>query len=189
MIDAIIGAVGDIAGSVLGNQFNKREAKKQRDWQEDMSATAHQRQVADMRAAGLNPILSVTGGSGATTPGGATAHSQDLSSIGTRAANSARASKELKETLDNIKANTLAARNQATLNGVNAVKASHEVANLAEINQQSSMKTLLMQAQLPYQLEKAKLTEDSKEMLKYERFLEPLYKIFGTGNSARSLFE
>lgn len=51
------------------NAWSAEQAQKAMDYQTEMSNSAHQREVADLKAAGLNPVLSA-GGQGATTGSG-----------------------------------------------------------------------------------------------------------------------
>ena len=69
----VSGALG-IGSTLLGNNSAKHEAERNRDYQTQMSNTSIQRRMADLKAAGLNPLLAVeSASSGASTPSGAQA--------------------------------------------------------------------------------------------------------------------
>lgn len=72
ILGAVVSGGLSFLGSKKRNEQQVASAREQMEFQREMSNTAHQRQVVDLRAAGLNPILSARYG-GASTPGGAMA--------------------------------------------------------------------------------------------------------------------
>lgn len=85
---ALVGG-GIAAGQgLISSAFNAFQSSKQMDFQDRMSNTAHQREVNDLRKAGLNPILSARHGGASSPPGSAAnAATNDVA----QAVNSARA--------------------------------------------------------------------------------------------------
>lgn len=94
LLGSVVGAVGSIAGGLIGsqsqanaNQANAQLQQQNQAWMKEMSDTAVQRRVADMKKAGINPLLSVSGASaGASTPQSSPATMQktfDPTTIGT----------------------------------------------------------------------------------------------------------
>ena len=89
---------------------NREDAQLQRDFQERMASTSHQRQLRDLEAAGLNPMLALNGG--AAVPQGAMANTSapdapDYSGVVTSAMEGIQlgmAKKRLKQELKNMKA-------------------------------------------------------------------------------------
>lgn len=77
---ATLGAgVLDLGGSLATSALEVHETRQNRRFQRNMSNTAHQREVKDLIAAGLNPVLSAN--HGASTPGGDSANIPQLPSL------------------------------------------------------------------------------------------------------------
>lgn len=102
MWPAIIAAGSSLLGGLLSNSANEKQAQDQMDFQERMSSTAHQREVDDLKKAGLNPMLSAKLG-GASSPPGAAAHIENAL---TPAVNSGLAAQQNQVTVENIRAQT-----------------------------------------------------------------------------------
>lgn len=131
LLGAALG-VGSLAAGLIGNkktnEANARLSAEQMAFQERMSNTAHQREVHDLRAAGLNPILSATGGSGASSPAGSSATMQapDYSSAKSIASD-ALAMKQMSTQMSNTVADTASKIEQAKLLGTQNESAAKDV--------------------------------------------------------------
>lgn len=137
-LSSLISGIAGLGGGLLGNYLNSREMRKQREWMEKMSNSAHQREVQDLRNAGLNPILSATGGNGASTPQGQLIPMEDPIEKGI---NSALAIRQQESTIGLQDAQAAQAGSQTALNTASA-KQAEEQARLLAISQEKVRKEM-----------------------------------------------
>lgn len=105
MIPALIAGGLGLLGGILSNRASAKQAERQMDFQEEMSNTSYQRAVADMRAAGVNPML-VTKLGGASTPPGASAPQENVAPAAVSSAASAIAMRQGLAQVEKTKADT-----------------------------------------------------------------------------------
>ena len=102
-----LGAGASLAGGILANNASAKAAKEMMEFQEKMFRSRYQMTMADMRKAGLNPILAGSMGVG-SSPTGASYEAQNVGAGVADAlqagASSARSVKLMRQELRNLKA-------------------------------------------------------------------------------------
>lgn len=102
-----IGVGGGLFSAKQNYKYSSRLMSKQQKWMEKMSNSAHQREVADLRAAGLNPILSSH--SAGSQVGSASSPSVNTPNLGDAAVSGIKAGMDVLSAgagIDNTKADT-----------------------------------------------------------------------------------
>ena len=163
MFDWFTAPMASVASGVAGylgqqdtNAQNRQLAAENTAFQERMSNTAYQRQVKDLEASGLNPMLAYVKGGGASTPSGTVMPMQNAAAAGATSAYQSASTREShartvteQKRPAQVVAQTRETESKIPVNEVQVEKISQEINNLKTENDKA--KALILNIGQEYQ--------------------------------------
>lgn len=155
IIGGALSAAGSIFGANASADATEEAVKRQIEWERERATHAHQWEIQDLKAAGLNPILSA-GGSGATT-GGISAPIPDTSGY-------AEAGNKFFSALQS--------QSQTELNKANTAKTGAEVSNITADTENKLEQNALIKAQTAVEQARKGLITQQELRTKFEAIIK-----------------
>ena len=191
-LPGLIGGAFSAFGQSQANRQNIRLAREARAWQADMSNTAVRRRMADLKKAGINPILA--GKFDATTPGGFMSQVGNVGAAGAegsaKGAAAAAASAQVnltREQTKNVMMDSVLKHATAAKTRAEETKALKEAFNLDNVNRLQQLDMEIKKLQIPglkaeadlwQYLAEADWDEIAKLMGKAGPVLAPILRVF-----------
>lgn len=154
-------AIGNIFGTKMTNDANAKEAGKSREFTKEQLQNQHQWEVADLRKAGLNPMLSANKGAGVGSSAQAVMQAPNVDGLDEKnLMSSAMAWKNLNAQLDNLRADTDQKKSTTQSNSENL-----QTQNSTQLANQSSAKAQQSLARLYEEQRRGVALENDKQQV------------------------